>query len=340
MKKHTKARLLAGMGLLALASVPAFGAHSVTSGLTPEQLVNILVPMGGTIHVVDGSEKLIWGSTTFSDTQPILGPGIDPPGPGLPHVNSSPTMNSAGSFSSATPDTGLPFQSGVVLSTGFLSNTVGPNTSDFITPVNTRPDSAAEGSSLLEEVINDMVPGSIPAGKTRDAVTLSFQFTADLALFAFHYAFASEEYKEFIDEDVNDAFAFVLTDSGGNKVNLAVVPPFSGTPVSVDTINPAVNSDYYLDNPFGPSAPYDIQFDGIGGGIGKQQLWALGIVNPGEVYTISLVIADVNDRRGDSAVFLEQNSFISSDPVPEPATYVGALALAGLFAKRLRRKKS
>ena len=160
--------------------------------------------------------------------------------------------------------------------------------------------------------------------------------------FKFQYAFASEEYNEWVGSEFNDAFAFVLTDlNTGGQVNLAKI---GADPVSVNSINLGSNAAYYANNAFvsaGGGSQFLLEYDGIAGGEGKLPLFALGAVNPLHVYQIDLVIADVGDNRLDSAVFLAANSFVPTvipPTVPEPSTYVGALALAGLVARRLRRK--
>ena len=69
---------------------------------------------------------------------------------------------------------------------------------------------------------------------------------------SFNYVFASEEYLEYVGS-INDAFGFFLSGpnpAGGNyvNVNLAIVPGTANTPVTIDNVNDATNSNYYIDN--------------------------------------------------------------------------------------------
>ncbi len=295
-KKHS---LLAGLSLLALVPSISAAQHSVSGGHTALDLVNMLIPGGSGITVV--------GTPTF-------------------HSGSDATQY--GAFVNTTPaSTGIPFTSGILLASGAIGNSVGPNDSDSKATLFNGP-----GSTLLETATG--ISG------TEDAAVLTFDFTSDSSFFSFAYMFASEEYNEFVGSAFNDVFAFILNGPGYINQNLAVLP--DTTVVSINNINNGLNSGYYADNDPGP---YDIQYDGLAGGGGALPLYVSALITAGEVYTISIAIADVGDDNYDSGVFLQGGSFTSNETppeqsaVPEPSTYVGALALGALIVRRMRKQR-
>lgn len=313
MKNQRIGRMLAGLGLLALATVPTTQAvpHTVGAGFTAAQLVDILIPPTSSITVVPGSE-------TYSTT--AAGP--------------TPDTSAIGTFAGGNPSNGLPFGAGVVLTTGRLAGTgftdtgtVGPNDHERTTHIWGTP-----GSTSLQTEFG------FPAGTTFDAASLSFMFSSTATSFSFQYMFGSDEYAENVGL-FNDAFAFLLTDTvSGITRNIALLPDLS--PVSINTVNSSSHSSYFAANPQA-SPSFDIEHDGLAGGGGANALFASSFIVPGRVYKIEMVVADSNDAFVDSAVYLAQDSFVDTphNPVPEPSTYIGAIALAGLVANRLRRKK-
>jgi hypothetical protein len=321
MKKQTIA-LCAGLSLAALAFAPSASAASpsVTAGYSAAQLVDFLIPNSSPISVVGGSESYGPNTTT----------------------GATPDASQAGIFAGGSPANNLPFASGVVLTTGRLSGTSPVSDTGILGPNNherTTHAWFAGGSTALENAL------LLPVNSTMDAASLSFRFTSTADSFSFQYMFASEEYAENVGLNFNDAFAFILTDTVSNtSQNLAVI---GATPVSVNTINngnsntgPGSNVSYYTANP-SAGGPYDIEFDGMAGGNAAiNKLFASANIIPGREYKIELVIADAgSDPFLDSAIFIAQDAFtVPNNPVPEPSTYVGALALAGLVARKLRRK--
>jgi len=331
-------RLAASLGVAALIAAPSsYAALSVTAGgtgtaLSASELVDILIPVNSGINVVGGSETFAataWHNATGTKVAGAAGDIQDA---------------AIGSFQGATPSVnGLAFSSGVLLTTGSIGGT-GPDYQPEMTGALAPNDSGRTSVSWS----SPLRPGSTTlesatgATNTRDASWLSFRFTSDGDAFSFQYVFASDEYGH--DDDLqafNDSFAFVLTDLTDNsQINLAVLP--GNTPVSVANVNSTTNAGYYTDNPVGDEldntdSPYQIEYDGLAGGYGATPLFAYADIVAGREYRIDIVIADTVDRLGDSAVFLAADSFVSN-PVPEPATYIGALALGGLIARRLRRK--
>lgn len=271
-------------------------SHSLSYGLDASDLVEQLVPDNAGITLV--------GTPTLTGFNGSIG--------GEPAYSS-------GSFLTAGSGSGIPFSSGLILSTGDIRNSLGPNNDIGISTSFDSP-----GSSLL-------------AGATSDAVTLTFQFKSATPSFSFRYMFGSEEYNS--DFMGNDAFAFVLTGPGADAINLAKVPSTT-TDVSIASVNGSSNNQYFFDNSNGA---FDIQYNGLVGSAGSLGLSATGNVQVDAIYTLSIVIADADDSAFDSALFLEGGSFVANgfqapSGVPEPASWLGATALAALAASRLRRR--
>src|SRR5438309_1231955 len=108
MKNSTKARLTAGLSLMALASVSSMAAaYDVQAGPAPAtaytaaQLVDILVPSGSGINVIGGSQSYTGQSGTTGTTTAVgsFTGGLS--------VNPGPA--------SSTGLTGIPFDQGVIL---------------------------------------------------------------------------------------------------------------------------------------------------------------------------------------------------------------------------------
>lgn len=198
--------------------------------------------------------------------------------------------------------TTFPFERGIVLSTGRLSNVPGPNDS-------LSDDDAPDwnGDADLEFVLQE-------AG-TENATIIEFNFTAITNQISFRYLFASEEYRENnpFTCDFSDVFGFLIrkTDSDDLYENIALVPGTT-TPVKVTTVTPGVPGSCPPLN----EAFFD-QFNEINPAISPTNfngqttvLTATADLIAGEQYSIKLVIADETNPRFDSAVFLEAGSFV------------------------------
>lgn len=248
----------------------------------------------------------------------ILGSGVT--------IVGTPTLtfasaNQQGIFSGAFAELG--FDSGIVLSSGEVDGTkiFAPNegTIETIGGVDGEPDVnynlGGEGHPDLDDVAG---------GFTYDANVLTFSFLleTDATLF-FNFVFASEEYIDFVGQNYNDSFAFFL-----NGQNIALI---AGVPVGVDTVNPNINGEYYINNIQNdsglPNANLNIRFDGLTRVLQVRQELTAG------THQISLMIADTLDDAFDSAVFIQAGTFsTTSTPteVPEPGSF--AFAALGLGA--------
>jgi gliding motility-associated-like protein len=211
------------------------------------------------------------------------------------------STNGIGYFQNTNPN--FPMQSGVILSTGNVMNSVGPNNSMLNDGLNTWP-----GDSDLENILAN---AGIAMTST-NATVLEFNFTAMSPYFDFDFLFASEEYGNFQCQ-FSDAFAFLLTNlNTGVTTNLAVVPG-TNTPISVVTVRdflynsacPSVNPQFFGSFNGGANASLSpTNFNGQ-----TVVMNASAVLIPNTPYKIKLVVADRIDPQSDSAIFLSANSF-------------------------------
>ena len=202
-----------------------------------------------------------------------------------------------GTFNSVASNIGLP--SGIILSTGNITDAVGPNDigGGFYT------DHSGSGDPDL-----DIISGDI----TYDAAVLEFDFVPASDTLRFNYVFGSEEYLEYVNLGVNDAFGFFISGPGisgpysNNSQNIALIPA-TVIPVSINTVNDGSNTAYYFDNETPPPSATAVQYDGF-----TVPLIAYAIVQCGETYHIKLAVGDGGDGVWDSGVFLEAGSFGTS----------------------------
>ena len=200
--------------------------------------------------------------------------------------------------------TTFPFADGIVLSTSRASRTAGPN-DNLIDEGNT----GWIGDSDLEQVLG--------IGTTYNATVLEFDFTPLTSNISFDYIFASEEYQGSAPCQYSDGFAFLLRPVGstGPYQNLALIPN-TNIPVLVTTVHAAVSgcaaqNEAYFGGYNGPSAP--INFNGQ-----TVVMTAIAAVTPGVTYHIKLVIADEQNVRYDSAIFLGGGTFnVGTDLGPD-----------------------
>lgn len=241
--------------------------NDLNSGLTPTDLVNNL--LGGGVSV---SNVVYTGANC-----------------------------AAGTFSGGTGIIG--FESGIILSSGNISNVIGPNDSPSKTTDNGLP-----GDASLDALI--------PGYTTYDASVLEFDFVPTSSVITFQYQFGSEEYPEYVNSPFNDVFGFFL-----NGVNLALIPGTT-TPVSINNVNNgnpsgnypsfATNPNYFIDNTAGT---LNTQLDGL-----TVVFSATAQVNAGVANHIKLAIADAGDHVLDSDVFIQASSFVSPTLVLTPLT--------------------
>ncbi len=221
-----------------------------------------------------------------------------------------------------TDGAGVDVHTGLVFSTGFV---------DDIPQANSEAGTSANLGGPNDQDI-EIISGGLPSF---DACVVEFDFmVTDTQLTDFRYVFASEEYPEFVGTGFNDAFGFFLTGPmyyggpyTGGAENIALVPD-TDVPVSINTVNQNINSEYYTDhvgNQF-------IYFDGILDAL-PAEFYAI----PNEVYHIKIVVADVSDGIFDSAVFLGYNSLNNPDSLVPPTNF--ALSVQGYTTSIINESK-
>lgn len=203
------------------------------------------------------------------------------------------------------------FDGGVVLSTGTIQGALGPNSLFG----SSGKDHEAPGDPALDPLV---APDA-----TYDACALQFEFfTEQPQDIQFDYAFASEEYSEFVGEGFDDVLAIFLNGSGPAQNIARVDEPcatVTGVPTSVDNVNcgnatdpgvPQVNCGCYRNNEVDfnqfppPPTPLDSEMDGF-----TTVFKARGTTVAGW-NTLRIVIADAGDAILDSNVYLRCTSFI------------------------------
>ncbi len=237
------------------------------AGTTPQQLVqNVLVGNGVTVSNVkfNGSTAALAGSMM-------------------------------GSFTTGTTATNLGINSGLLIASGGVAGSIGPNGS----PSTTTPTGT---TNISDPQLQALIPGYT----INDAAVLEFDFVPLADTLRFRYVFGSEEYPEFVSTSFNDVFGFFVTGlnpygaSYSNK-NIALIPN-TILPVTIDNVNQNVNTQYYVTNTGGAT----IQYDGF-----TTVLTAWILVIPCTQYHIKIAVSDAGDSAYDSGVFLEANSFTS-----------------------------
>ncbi len=270
----------------------------------------------------------------------ILGSGISLVPGSLNYIGQP---NQSGTFTDGIAS-GLPFDQGIVLSTGDVGQIPGPNTTGTGTPetVGLGDVSDDDVSTPLGSVGDADLDAIVAPSATQDAAVLEFNFifgddgSTGGDLF-FNFVFASEEYVDFIGTDFNDVFGFFV-----DGTNIALVPGTSDI-VSVNSINNSTNSAYYVNNVANTdglaNAMLDISFDGLTTVITA----SLTGLSAGP-HSMKFAIADNTDGLLDSAVFIQAGTFSNEDPntpPPTPLPLPGTLALlaAGLAGWRLQQQR-
>ncbi len=246
----------------------------------------------------------------------ILGSGIS-----TSNITNTGASGAFGTFTGGT-SAGIGIESGIMLSSGNVVDAIGPNNLD-----GTTTNHGTAGDSDLTQIAGNT---------TYDAAILTFDFISDGGDIFFNYVFASEEYNEYVNGNVNDSFAFFLDGS-----NIALIPG-TNTPVSINTVNGgnpfgsnASNSQFFNNNDLQDGGPFfDIEYDGF-----TDVFQASFIGLSAGAHSISLKIADAGDSVLDSTVFIEAGSFSDTPTtIPEPTSIaIFALGLLGLSARRAKK---
>jgi hypothetical protein len=233
-----------------------------------------------------------------------------------------------GTFSNGLTNIG--FDNGVILATGNILMAPGPNNSDGL--------SFGFGIPTPDADLQSLANGSI-----FDRAVIEFDFVPTQNQVSFEFAFASEEYCEYVNSQFNDVFGFFISGPGINGTQNIALVPNTNIPVTINTVNHTVNEGLYTHNTPGtpgrnncqsslnvPPVPpatgpavQELQYDGF-----TKKMVAVANVIPCETYRIKLKIADVGDGVWDSAVFLRANSFSAGGQVLASPAYPGGFGTA------------
>jgi len=198
----------------------------------------------------------------------------------------------------AGDDTDLGLDKGIILTTGLASNAVGPNNLVDIEEQHNAP-----GDPDLD-YFSSLTGGPL----SMDACVIELDVFVATDELRFEYIFGSEEYPEFVGGIFNDIFALLVKGPGiagdpniNNQQNVAIIPG-TNTFVEINRVNSVENWEYFRNNENGTSVQYDgltSDFRGI-----KKSLTASVPVVPCNNYKLKFAIADRQDDRFDSGVFI------------------------------------
>ncbi|NNE52907.1 MAG: 2,3,4,5-tetrahydropyridine-2,6-carboxylate N-succinyltransferase [Sulfitobacter sp.] len=181
-----------------------------------------------------------------------------------------------------------PSDRGVILSTG--------NAED-ITNRNGQANQNADTSTDTSGTDNDPTYNAIAGTSTFDAATLDIDFIPINGTMTMKFVFASEEYPEFINS--------IYQDFVGVWVNGTLVPMAIGDgDTDPGNINSNTNENLYVDN---ANSDYNTEMDGF-----TLTMTLTMNVNPGEVNSLRIAIADVADSSYDSNLLIAADSVQTS----------------------------
>lgn len=210
----------------------------------------------------------------------IFGAGVTVVGASYSGPSTSSAVYSNGGLAAGvTPST-----TGVILSTGDVRN---------FTQSWGDPNRNAGTSTNTSGIDNNSQFNAIAGTRTYDAVWMDVDFIPTGNLMTIQFVFASEEYPEYVNSQFNDVF--------GVWVNGSYVPIEVGTGrTSVNNINGLLQQNLVVSN---TGDAYNTEMDGF-----TISLTLTMEVNPDQVNSIRIGIADASDANYDSAVLIAGNS--------------------------------
>ncbi len=188
----------------------------------------------------------------------------------------------------ATLGNAAPSDSGIILSTG--------NVADFTNSSGTTNTNTASNTSTGHNGAGYAPLDAITGQSTEDAVVLNINFTPTGDYITMQFTFSSEEYLEYVNGGVNDAFGIWVN---GNYIPFT---PANNDLVSIDTINSTNASNLYLDNPRSADI-YNTEMDGTTVTLSIKAPVITGVPN-----TMVIALADSGDDAYDSNVLISANS--------------------------------
>ncbi|MFA8450079.1 MAG: choice-of-anchor L domain-containing protein [Bacteroidales bacterium] len=219
------------------------------------------------------------------------------------------------------------FSRGIVLSTGYVKDVVGPNLSS-----NTGGKSDTKG--IMDEDCN-ILSGEI----TNDAVVVEFDFVPVGDFIQFEYLWASEEYNKYVpkkgsDKVYNDVFGFFVSGQGikggfsYSSENIAKIPN-TDKDVGIRNIHCGMQENFRLPPPMvGPNCELlkwnnHFQDNKDGGSFCEFNAYTVPFkafkkVERCQKYHLKMALADAKDSSWDSGVFLKAESFFLGNVVVIP----------------------
>ena len=269
----------------------------------------------------------------------IVGKGIR-----VGNIKSNANKKALGYYTCPTNKIGI--KSGLLLSTGFATDAIGPNFSPAITGFLNPKNKKWKGDKDLKKLAKGI--------KAYDISTIEFDFIPLHNKVSFEYSFGSEEFKEYVGSRYNDVFGFFVSGPKMKKKNVALLPHDKKC-VAINNVNHKVNKHLFINNdpfvnttifkniPVKPKIHWwqkianrffnkkveqnnvDIyytkkfknsyidetvsatfQYDGF-----TKKLFVEFYAIPYQKYHIKITIGDVGDEAFDSGVFIEEQSFTS-----------------------------
>lgn len=231
-----------------------------------------------------------------------------------------------GYFDGTSSNIGL--NGGIVLSTGDV-NILSPSFNGTPSPVGQTPPITDPDLLSVANSVPGLIGQSFSVSAINDVAVIEFDFIPSSDTVSFNYVFGSQEYFGYENSSFNDVFGFFVSGPGisgpysspsgfpDGSINVAVFDSQESTslgnelPITVSSIcnNPnsqaVYNPQFFVNN---QSFSTVAIIDGF-----TVKMRAELIVQCGETYHIRLAIADGSDASLSSFVFLEENSFSSTE---------------------------
>ena len=225
-------------------------------------------------------------------------------------------------------------ESGIILSTGAVTDAVGPNT---IAP---RGQTFQASNSHADPDAASLIPPQFCTPTPQepfcyeDVAIIEFEFVPTTDTISFNYIFFSEEYCFALNAGFGDAFAFFLEGPGVLPNGRANIARINGDRVSSETLNHIETPELFIDNSFNSFGPCTGQpndpvieqqtaYDGF-----STKLQVKAAVIPCERYKLKLMVIDALDATLDSGILLEAGSFTAgliAEPLPSVAGVPGSV---------------
>lgn len=230
--------------------------------------------------------------------QEIFGAGVT-----VTDASYSGDRRSSGTYSNGDTISGdvTPGDTGVILSTGRTSNFTQSSGS-------TNTNTSNSTSTNTRGVNNDSDFNAAAGTSTYDAAFMEVEFIPDGDTLTLQFVFSSEEYPEYVDSLYQD---FIGVWVNGSLVDLGI----GDGDIDPNNINAGDNESLFISN---LNDEYNTEMDGF-----TATLTLKMNVNPDEVNTLKIGIADVTDSSYDSNLLIAggsaQTSFLAEDDLVEVA---------------------